>query len=75
VRLATLIAVGMLAASHEAPRLARVVETHVVAPLPDPAMVPGVGRCTSDGACTVTDAAGTRRATALRPAAPARSTR
>lgn len=35
-------------------------ETRVVAPLADPRVVPGVGRCTSDGACTVTDAAGTR---------------
>jgi hypothetical protein len=36
------------------------VETRVVPPLADPAVVPGVARCTSDGACTVTDDAGTR---------------
>jgi hypothetical protein len=30
--------------------------TRIVAPLADPAVVPGVGRCTSDGRCTVTDA-------------------
>jgi len=66
VRLASLIAVGMVAASHAAPRMPRVAETAVVAPLADPAVVPGVGRCTSDGACTVTDEAGTRGATPLR---------
>jgi hypothetical protein len=37
----------------------------VVPALADPALVPGVARCTSDGACTVTDELGTRRATVL----------
>jgi hypothetical protein len=67
VRLASLIAVGMLAATHAAaPRVARVVATPVVAPLADPGVAPGVARCTSDGACTITEAAGTRRAAPLR---------
>ncbi len=37
----------------------------VVAPLADPAVVPGVGRCTSDGICVVTDDAGTRAAAGI----------
>jgi hypothetical protein len=64
-RLASLIAVVMLAAA-PVPRPLSLLDTHVVAPLADPAVVPGIGRCTSDGACTVTDAAGTRRGTPLR---------
>jgi hypothetical protein len=51
------------AAYRGAPRA--VPETHVVPPLADPALVPGVARCTSDGACTVTDAGGTRAAIVL----------
>lgn len=43
-------------------------EARVVPPLADPAVEPGIGRCTSDGACLVTDARGTRAATPLRPA-------
>lgn len=39
----------------------RAVETRVVPSLADPAIVPGVARCTSDGVCLVTDAFGTRR--------------
>lgn len=34
----------------------------IVPPLADPAVAPGVGRCTSDGACTVTGEDGTTRA-------------
>jgi hypothetical protein len=64
-RLASLIVLVMVAAS-PAPRSLALVETRVVAPLADPALAPGIGRCTSDGACTVTDAAGTRPGTPLR---------
>lgn len=59
----------VVAASHAPtgrPVAAHPGDTRVVAPLADPAVVPGVGRCTSDGACTVTDAHGTRAATPLR---------
>ncbi len=35
--------------------------TRITAPLVDRAATPGVGRCTSDGACTVTDGAGRTR--------------
>lgn len=44
-----------------APRPA--VEAGVVPPLADPALVPGIARCTSDRACLVTDASGTRPGT------------
>ena len=67
VRLVSLIAVCFVVAYPATPRLARVVGTQVVPPIADPSAVPGIGRCTSDGACTVTDAAGTRPATRLRP--------
>jgi hypothetical protein len=49
-------------ASYRAPARRPVPESRVVAPLADPALVPGVARCTSDGICFVTDASGTRRA-------------
>lgn len=39
--------------------------TRVVPALADPALVPGIARCTSDGACTVTDSTGTRPGTPL----------
>ncbi len=39
-------------------------ETRVVPPLADPALVPGVARCTSDGVCMVADERGTHRGTA-----------
>ena len=67
VRVASIAALLMLVASPAAPSIARQVGTPVVAPLADPSVVPGIGRCTSDGACTVTDAAGTRPAAPLRP--------
>jgi hypothetical protein len=57
--LATLVAVSAGIASTQ-PLHPLVVETRVVAPLADPAVSPGVARCTSDGRCTVTDAEGTR---------------
>lgn len=37
----------------------------IVPPLADPALVPGVARCTSDLVCTVTDALGSRPGTPL----------
>jgi hypothetical protein len=43
----------------------RAPDIRVVPPLADPSLVPGVARCTSDGACTVTDASGTRAATVV----------
>lgn len=61
-RLVTLATTLFLAA---APARPPSVATRVVAPLADPAVVPGIARCTSDGACTVTDEAGTRAATPL----------
>ncbi len=40
--------------------------TRITRPLVDRAATPAIGRCTSDGACTVTDEAGrTRRASRL----------
>jgi hypothetical protein len=51
------------AAGHPLRRLP--TEIRIVAPLADPALAPGIGRCTSDGACTVTDERGTRRGTPL----------
>lgn len=66
MRLAQLLAAATIAAathaSHAVPRAA------VAAPRADPAITAGVGRCTSDGVCTVTDdGGGTRAATPLRP--------
>ena len=40
-------------------------EAHVVPPLADPALAPGIARCTSDRACLVTDERGTRRGTPI----------
>jgi hypothetical protein len=57
-------AVAVVGAAHGRP-VSRPPELRVVAPLADPALAPGVARCTSDGLCTVTDASGTRRATVL----------
>jgi hypothetical protein len=37
------------------------VRTPVVPALADPAVLPGIARCTSDGRCVVTDRDGTRR--------------
>jgi hypothetical protein len=51
------------AAGHPLRRLP--TETRIVAPLADPALVPGVARCTSDAVCTVTDERGTRGGTPL----------
>jgi hypothetical protein len=59
-------AVGVGGAAYDRP-VRRAPETRVVPPLADPALAPGVAGCTSDGACTVTDASGTRAATALGP--------
>jgi hypothetical protein len=56
-------AAGSAAGSHPLRRLAS--ETRIVPPLADPALVPGVARCTSDGHCTVTDERGTRPGTML----------
>ena len=64
IRLATLTTLLLLAAA--APGAHRALgEERVVAPLADPTVVPGVARCTSDGACTVTDESGTRSGTPL----------
>jgi hypothetical protein len=63
---ALLVALLLAAASPAGPLVARLVGTPVVAPLADPSAVPGIGRCTSDGECTVTEDAGTRRAAPLR---------
>ncbi len=56
-------AAGSAAGSHPLLRLAS--ETRIVPPLADPALVPGVARCTSDGHCTVTDERGTHPGTML----------
>jgi hypothetical protein len=66
-RLAALPVLLVLATGFAVPLRHGPIETRIVAPLADPAAVPGIGRCTSDGVCTVTDAAGTRRATPLAP--------
>jgi hypothetical protein len=63
--LETLAAAAILAASAalaaaERPLQPSSTETRVVPALADPGLVPGVGRCTSDGRCTVTDGGGTR---------------
>jgi hypothetical protein len=63
---ATLVAAAAIAQG-EHPLRGPPLETRVVPPLADPRVEPGVGRCTSDGACTVTDAAGTRRGSRLAP--------
>lgn len=68
VRVASIVALVMFVVSPAGPSMARQVGTPVVAPLADPSVVPGIGRCTSDGACTVTDTTGTRPAAPLRPA-------
>jgi hypothetical protein len=60
---AAVAAAASVAAQRPLHRLS--TEVRVVPPLADPALVPGVGRCTSDGRCTVTDEAGTRTATPL----------
>jgi hypothetical protein len=66
LRLATLAA--LLAVAAGAPPRARWTgETRVVPPLADPRAVPGVARCTSDRACTVTDGGGTRAAVPVFP--------
>jgi hypothetical protein len=67
-----LLAAGFVVASAtialgEQPLRRTLLETRVVPPLADPRLVPGVGRCTSDGVCTVTDAAGTRSGSRLAP--------
>jgi hypothetical protein len=58
---ATLVAASLAIAASERPLQRLPVQIRVVAPLADPAVVPGVARCTSDGPCTVTDASGTHR--------------
>jgi hypothetical protein len=64
--LAVAAAVGAGASSAAPHALRRLpVETRIVAPLADPALVPGVSSCTSDGVCSVTDEAGTRPGTAI----------
>jgi hypothetical protein len=65
LRLAALAVLLAAATSAALPHARTAGEPRVVAPLADPRAVPGVGRCTSDGVCTVTDAAGTRPATPL----------
>jgi len=67
VKFVFLAAAGAAVASGVAPSgsLAGLAsETRVVPPLADPALVPGVARCTSDGVCTVADERGTHRGTA-----------
>jgi hypothetical protein len=67
VRLALLLAAGTFAAAlHAAQPAASATAAAAVAPLGPRAVTPGVGRCTSDGACTVTDDQGTREAAPLR---------
>ena len=63
--LSTLLLLAAAApAAHDGLR-PRAGEPRVVPPLADPALVPGVARCTSDRACSVTDADGTRQGTPL----------
>lgn len=67
VKFVFLAAAGAAVASGVAPhvRLAGLAsETRVVPPLADPALVPGVAHCTSDGVCMVADEHGTHRGTA-----------
>jgi hypothetical protein len=65
VRLAAALAL-FVAAAAPAPRAPAVSpSTRVSTGLADPALEPGIGRCTSDGVCTVTDSSGTRAATPL----------
>jgi hypothetical protein len=58
---AALVGASALIGASERPLHRLPVETRVVPPLADPAIVPGVTRCTSDGRCTVADESGTRR--------------
>ncbi len=65
-RLASLIAVMTIAVAPAPAPLVGAGRAPAAAPLAASPAVPGVGRCTSDGACTVTDEAGTRQASPLR---------
>jgi hypothetical protein len=58
---AALVAASVVIAASGRPLHRLSVQTRVVAPIADPALAPGVARCTSDGRCTVTDESGTRR--------------
>jgi hypothetical protein len=58
-------AAAALGAAGERPMLRLSTELRVAPPIADPALVPGIARCTSDGRCTVTDAGGTRAGTPL----------
>jgi hypothetical protein len=63
---AALLGASAVVAASQRPLTRAPTETRVVPPLADPAIVPGVGRCTSDGRCSVTDERGTRRGTPFR---------
>jgi hypothetical protein len=54
-----------LTVAAQRPSLRTPTEHRVVAPLADPALAPGVARCTSDGVCIVTDDGGTHAGTPL----------
>jgi hypothetical protein len=54
-----------LTAATQRPTLRTATEPRIVAPLADPALAPGVARCTSDRVCIVTDDGGTRAGTPL----------
>jgi hypothetical protein len=63
---AALCTLLLLAAGNHSPTaVPEPPEGRVIPPLADPAAVPGIARCTSDGACTVTDASGTRPGSAF----------
>jgi hypothetical protein len=68
VRLPLLLAAGTFAAAIHAaqPATSATAGATIAAPLGARSVTPGVGRCTSDGACTVTDDRGTRAAAPLR---------
>jgi hypothetical protein len=65
-RLAKIAALALLTTAPAAGLVHARLETRVAPPLAAPGVDPGVGRCTSDRVCTVTDEDGrTRRGTPL----------
>jgi hypothetical protein len=65
-RLASLIAVMTIAVAPAPGPLVGAGRAPAAVPLAASPTAPGVGRCTSDGACTVTNDDGTRQASPLR---------
>jgi hypothetical protein len=61
LRLAQVAALALAAAAPAAALVHARLETRVVPPLAAPGVEPGVGRCTSDRVCTVTDDLGQTR--------------